>query len=93
MNSNDGPAFPVPFPPAGQRVTDELLNQWVKKMGGMTLRDNFAASALKGILADGAMQQFDRSNMNSTEIMSGLATLSYEAAKYMLAERERIENL
>jgi hypothetical protein len=63
--NSGGPAFPVHEYSFGRELT------------GMTLRDYFAAAALCGLVADGAVSTFDLA-----------ATESYNFADAMLKARE-----
>lgn len=74
MSAQDGgPAFPAP---AGvQHITTQ----------GMSLRDYFAAAALRGIATSPSVQNFKLQTLNE------LTQWSYAVADAMLAERARKE--
>lgn len=73
-----GPAFPF-----GQisEKTGQPINGYFNE--GMTLRDYFAAKAMQSLLNSGYEDGFE-------EDCKGLATLAYEIADAMLAERKKI---
>lgn len=74
---NGGPAFPRQHANA-----DADKPGFVRGHEGMTLRDYFAAKAMQSLLNSGYEDGFE-------EDCKGLATLAYEIADAMLAEREK----
>jgi hypothetical protein len=79
---NSGPAFPVietDIQWLGDHGEDGAVPK-IYSMGGMTLRDYFAAQALQGICA---------SNSQICEERRSLARRCYEYADDMIAERNR----
>lgn len=76
-NNDGGPAFPVMVNHIDQAGSSEVMLEHE----GMSLRDYFAAKAMKGILCSmNRMMQFDG---------PGLARDSYAIADLMLAERNK----
>jgi len=72
MSKDNGrPAFPTSWP----------FDKDVNHDEGMTLRDYFAAKAMQGLIADGALQH------NPGVRVVSLAELAYKQADAMLAER------
>lgn len=70
MNNGDNPASPTPFIPEGARYDNE---------NGLTKREQFAAMAMQGILANSASST---SNENYADIAVSLAdALLLELAK------------
>ena len=75
------------------RDTQEIAKdytEWLVKTGGyardMTMRDHFAAMAMKGVLIDEAIH--DESDI-AAEWISKIAAASYEMADAMLKERAK----
>ena len=70
-----GPAYPTP-----RKITSNaIVDQTIHTVGGMTLRDYFAAHALQGGLAH---------NRPAAD-MAGWAKWAYQVADAMLAAREK----
>lgn len=86
MSAQDGGnAFPVNvFRLAGGQMTGPYAE------GGMSLRDYFAAQALTGWLADGAMQRaISQMGGNKAVALDSIAAGCYEMADAILKARER----
>lgn len=80
MQTNDGgPAFPRVITEWDQQPGEKDVTATVTSVGGMTLRDYFAAAALTGIIAAGFKQQTDGATV---------AKWAFEQAEDMLAARE-----
>ena len=82
MNKDDGgPAFPLMMPTARQRIYSE----------GMTLRDYFAAKALRGWLANPTATPVEAgiNDADPQEMAQVGAVFAYTVADAMLAERNK----
>ena len=66
MSKNGGPAFP---------------SLYSSQQPGMLLRDYFAAQAMQGLIADGALR-------DNAQRVHSLAALTYQEADAMLKARE-----
>ncbi len=83
MNDDGGSAFPqVETNYVGERGDYEMR---VESLGGMTLRDYFAAKALQGLLATGE----DFRNQDGRDGWEWHALAAYSMADAMLEAREK----
>ena len=76
-----GPAFPVPIAGCNDGGVYNTLEQSGGKLGGMSLRDYFAAKAMQGMLAS--------PHANPKASMMRCAMESYAMADAMLAMRQK----
>lgn len=72
-----GPAFPIAPIVIGERLFD------ANESYGMTIRDYFAGQALNAVM------RFGGSDMWNTDRQPAMASLAYEMADAMLAERSQ----
>ena len=79
-----GPAFPCPITSTDGGGT-ELSNEY--GLGGMSLRDYFAAKAMQGMLSNAEMMQNDKGVRNNT--FANYAAAAYIQADAVLAERSK----
>ena len=95
--NDGGPAFPIPIAGCNDGCVYNTLEQSSGELGGMTLRDYFAAKALVGALANsdsgnGAMEPtMMYVGSHPEEACELLATFAYRLADAMLAARVRGE--
>lgn len=86
MNRNDGgPAFPQSV----AQILGVAANSSEFGLPGMSLRDYFAGQALVGCLAHERDSFVRATKAHGVPIAVAIATLTYEIADAMLAERER----
>lgn len=87
-NTDGGPAFPH-----AQRLWDNDAQSWaVHSVGGMTLRDYFAAAALQGMLANPGMGRATYNALPEGEkVCDEFARVAYSTADAMLTARGKEE--
>ena len=87
MDTNDGgPAFPIPIAGCSDGGVYNALQQSNGELGGMSLRDYFAAKAMQAAWADIPDLGTDR-----TAALEFLGRSSYEMADAMLAARAKAQ--
>lgn len=77
-HNDGGPAFPIPIAGCNDGSVYNTLEQSSGELGGMTLRDYFAAKAMQSLIVDP-----ERADQSREEC----ARLSYLMADAMLAAR------
>lgn len=86
MSKNDGgPAFPIPIAGCTDGGVYNTLEQSKGALGGMTLRDYFAAKAMQGLI----LNEAEDGTIGSDNVEPALAKLSYKIADAMLTERAK----
>jgi hypothetical protein len=86
MDRNDGgPAFPIPIAGCSDGSVYNAMEQSSGKLGGMTLRDYFAAKAMQGQIVAGA----DEEMRGHPQWRGEFAREAYRFADAMLAERAK----
>jgi hypothetical protein len=84
MDRNDGgPAFPIPIAGCSDGSVYNAMEQSSGKLGGMTLRDYFAAKAMHAALMTA------RGASSEAQAVESAAKVAYMAADAMLAERAK----
>lgn len=80
-----GPAFPLYIPEKSERFPTGGYTRAEQMIGGMTLRDYFAAKALPAIIAGSDATH----PVLLPDLFSAIAEQAYQIADYMLKERAK----